>query len=322
MPDDRAEVCVFASSFFLTVSIEKTRDGGPGDELHFHPGGQGFWIARMLGRLGVETVLIAPTGGESGEVLRGLAPAWDVDLDPVRVADDSPAYIHDRRNGERSQIAVSALPVLDRHEIDDLYGRVLASAAGAGLCVVTGRTPGDPLALSFYERLGADLKAVGARVVGDLHGDEMKALLRGGPMHSLKVSDEELVADGEMEASAGEPERLAAMESLRRCGAERVIVSSAGGATLMLGPDGAHRATLPSLKAVDHRGSGDSMTAALAYAALHGLGAAETLRLACAAGAANVTRHGLGNADADLVRSLAERVGVEAVGRSAGHAEP
>ncbi len=34
------------------------------------------------------------------------------------------------------------------------------------------------------------------------------------------------------------------------------------------------------------------------------------LELACAAGAANVTRHGLGSADGDLIASLSERVAV------------
>jgi 1-phosphofructokinase len=50
------------------------------------------------------------------------------------------------------------------------------------------------------------------------------------------------------------------------------------------------------------------MTAGLAAAVRRGLGPEETLRLACAAGAANVTRHGLGSADADLIPGLTEKV--------------
>jgi fructose-1-phosphate kinase PfkB-like protein len=42
-----------------------------------------------------------------------------------------------------------------------------------------------------------------------------------------------------------------------------------------------------------------------------GLGPEESLRLASGAGAANVTRHGLGSASDDLIPRLAERVTVE-----------
>ena len=47
---------------------------------------------------------------------------------------------------------------------------------------------------------------------------------------------------------------------------------------------------------IDQSGAGDSMTAALAFARASGLAPEETLKLAVAAGAMNVTRHGLGPA--------------------------
>src|SRR5262245_36206573 len=123
---DVHDVCVFAPSFLLTMSIERTGDA-PTDELHFHPGGQGFWIARMLTRLGARPLLVAPVGGESGEVLRVLTRTWDVHLEAVTMAAESPSYVHDRRSGTRDKLAQSRLPKLDRHELDDLYGNVIAA---------------------------------------------------------------------------------------------------------------------------------------------------------------------------------------------------
>ena len=52
------------------------------------------------------------------------------------------------------------------------------------------------------------------------------------------------------------------------------------------------------------------MTAALAVATARRLDPAETLRLAAAAGAVNVTRHGLGSGRADAIAQLAEHVEV------------
>lgn len=52
------------------------------------------------------------------------------------------------------------------------------------------------------------------------------------------------------------------------------------------------------------------MTAGLAAALKRALGTEDMLRLASAAGAANVTRHGLGSADAELIPGLTEKVEV------------
>ena len=73
----------------------------------------------------------------------------------------------------------------------------------------------------------------------------------------------------------------------------------------------------PSLAIVEARGSGDSMTAALAAGLAVGLDAEAMLRLAVAAGAVNVTRHGLGGADGAVVREVAATVEVSELEGSA-----
>jgi 1-phosphofructokinase len=64
----------------------------------------------------------------------------------------------------------------------------------------------------------------------------------------------------------------------------------------------------PRLEVADHRGAGDSMTAALAVARGQGLEAEDALRLATAAGCLNVTRHGLATGHRDTIERLAEQV--------------
>jgi hypothetical protein len=61
---------------------------------------------------------------------------------------------------------------------------------------------------------------------------------------------------------------------------------------------------------VNHRGAGDSMTGAIAAGMAAGLSPEEILRLAVAAAALNVTRHGLGSGDSEAIGRLAARVDV------------
>ncbi|HZD05465.1 MAG TPA: PfkB family carbohydrate kinase, partial [Longimicrobiales bacterium] len=178
MPPDRPEVCVFAPALYTTVTIEA--GGDDFDEIHLHPGGQGFWVARMIRELGRRPLLCGPVGGETGRVIRGLVPEWGIDLSPVRIEANSPTYVHDRRGGERVEVARSPAPVLDRHEVDDLYGKVMQHSVGAGVCVLTGRASEEAFPVDLFRRLGADLGQAGVTLVADLHGEELEALLGGG----------------------------------------------------------------------------------------------------------------------------------------------
>src|SRR5262245_54606527 len=66
--------------FFLTVTIELEAEQ---PRVHLHPGGQGFWIARMIRVLGRDARLVSPVGGESGAVLTALMPDWEIELEAV-----------------------------------------------------------------------------------------------------------------------------------------------------------------------------------------------------------------------------------------------
>ena len=79
MPHDRHTVSVFAPLLTLTITIEAERDGLP--DVHIHPGGQGFWVSRMLRHLGERPLLCSPIGGEVGKKLEEIGK--DLGLPPV-----------------------------------------------------------------------------------------------------------------------------------------------------------------------------------------------------------------------------------------------
>lgn len=134
-PGTGTGVAVVAPSPVLDITVDA------GDEIHLHAGGQGFWVARMIARLGVPVTLCCALGGETGTVLRALVGQEQVRLHAVTAGTGNGAIVHDRRSdADRTVVAATAAQPLQRHEADDLFGAALAQGLSAADTVLTGRT--------------------------------------------------------------------------------------------------------------------------------------------------------------------------------------
>lgn len=304
MPDT---VVVLAPAPLLTVTVED-RAGEP--DVHVHAGGQGIWQARMLSTLGVRVVLVAALGGETGALLRHLVPAEDVELRAVAADARNGAYVHDRRDGDRTEIAQAPGDALGRHDLDELYETALTAGLEHGFALLSGPHDDRVVPTSLYRRLAADLTANGVTVAIDLSGERLDAVLPAGPA-LVKVGHTELVDDGR--ADGDDPGALvAAMRRLRDEGAGTVVVSRAGDPALALVGDDVVTVTVPPLEPAEPKGAGDSMTAGMVATLLRGGSAHDALRTGAACGALNVVRHGLGSGGADAIAAIAERVEIAA----------
>jgi 1-phosphofructokinase len=216
-------VAVLAHSPVVTVTVENS--GGDGPEIHFHAGGQGFWVARMAARLGASVVLCAAIGGESGRVLQALLDEDSIELRSVTARRSNGAYVHDRRNGERVEVAAVPSPPLSRHEQDELFSVAVTAGLECKVMLLTGSEPDDVMPTDVYRRLAGDLRRNGSRVLADLTGPALEGALEGG-VEVVKMSDEELVALDW--APTFEPKDLrAAAERLRQAGADNVLITRA-----------------------------------------------------------------------------------------------
>ncbi|MDT0530283.1 PfkB family carbohydrate kinase [Micromonospora sp. DSM 115977] len=298
------QVMVFAPAPLLTVTIEQQADAV---ELHLHPGGQGVWQTRMIAALGTPVTLCVALGGEVGDALRKLLVEEDVTVRVVDRQSGTGWYVHDRRDGSRAEIAEDPGAPMVRHDIDELYTVTLTEGLRAPVSVLSGPAAPDVVDPDIYRRLAADLTANGGTVVADLSGAYLAAVLEGG-VAVLKVSHEELMDDGLADDDSVEALSDAGRR-LQQRGAGSVLISRAGEPALALLDDGtALRVHAPPLELADHRGAGDSMTAGVAAVLARGGDMREAVRIGAAAGALNVTRHGLGTGRAEAVRELAARV--------------
>lgn len=298
-------VAVFSPSPLFTVTIEELASGPC--EVHFHAGGQGFWAARMARVLGADAVLCGPFGGESGPVIRRLIQAEGIEVRAVACAGANGGYVHDRRGGERRVLAQMPSPELTRHEVDDLYTAALATGIACGVAVLAGAVRDDMIDADVYRRLALDLEANGVRVVADLSGHALRAL--EGGVEVLKLSHTEAIGGG-LARDASEESLRAAAETLRSRGIPNVIVSRADAPAIALLDGRWLQIRAPRLQPADHRGAGDSMTAGIAAGLSRGLALEDALRLGAAAGAMNVTRHGLATGDVRDIDALLSKVEV------------
>lgn len=304
-------VAILAPTPQFTVTIEQP---GPQPEVHFHPGGQGFWVARMLNRLGLATVLCGPFGGESGHLLRMLIEAEGISVRPTVVPQANGGYVHDRRHGSRDELVAVAGAGLTRHEVDNLYDSMLVESLDAQVAVLTGAGDTGALPAEFCARLSLDLGRNGVAVVADLSGEELRKL--EGGVHFLKVSDEDLLRDGFLNTDSEDELYLL----LRRLGSQKaanVVISRAERPALALVEGKVLRVKPPTFQPLDKRGAGDSMTAGIAAGLAQGRSLPDALRVGAAAGALNVTRHGLGTGGREDVERMAAHVVLKEVTDSA-----
>ena len=300
-------IVIFAPHPMLTVTLEQ--ESPQREQVHFHPGGQGVWVARMAACMGAEPVLCGFLGGESGEVLGGLLARQIPQRQLVSTASASGCYVTDRRSGERQLLTCTLSDPPSRHELDELFSITCAEAITGGWLVITNPMPGEALPLEIYGELVADARANGCRTLVDLSSPRLDSALRGKP-DLVKLNDWELAEF--VRGPVSEPAQLrAAAQRLRDEGAGSVIVTRGERPALVLVGEQAWELTPPHLEHGFREGCGDAMMGALATTWARGESFERAVTIGAAAGAANYLRHGLGSASRDVVERLVDSIVLE-----------
>jgi len=252
-------------------------------------GGKALDSAVVLRALGAPLRAISFVAGRNGQTLADLLAERQIETDliwlpgetrfsNVIVETDFNRHSHITTPGYTVTLADCAL----------FKERLLKLAEGAGWAVLAGSLPGGAPA-AFYADLTALLNGRGVKVLVDCFGQPARhAAAAGGRLapEVLKMNQREFTLTfGDQ--PRGQPEWIAAVRAVMdRCGLRSFILTCGQEGLLAFTPEGIYHASAPQMQAVNAAGSGDAVSAAVAYRRWLGDGWEETLRWAAATGAA------------------------------------
>lgn len=291
-----------------TLSVERVIPDRklPVTSVRRDPGGGGINVARVVGRLGGESLALWSCGGSNGKVLSRLLDEEGVGHRPVPMEKETREnlIITDESNGAQYRLGIPG-PGLTESERSDWLGNVRQWPEPPAYVVFSGSVP-EKVSLDWYGEL---LRAVSseARVVVDTKRSALaKALDQGVYLVKPNVHELEEVIGRELE----DDEQIidASRDLIRRGGAEVVLVSLGRGGAIITTSNSAERLSAPAVKIRSKVGAGDSMVGGLVFALAQGRSLSDAARMAVAAGAAAVMTEGTDLCHREDVERLYDRV--------------
>lgn len=277
------------------------------EEVYWYAQGKVLNAGIAAHHLGGPSLTLAPLGGPPLEQIDreftelGVPRRWITTQTPTRVC----TTILDHSNHEMTELVENGKPLLPE-ELDAFRLAYADEAARADVAIVTGSLPiGTPA--SFYRTL---VEHTPCPVVLDFRGEGLLGVLDLNPL-VIKPNREELALTLNQPIN-DDRQLLNAMRLLNRRGAQWVVITQGAGPVWITSATKTYRLdSLPVAEVVNSIGSGDAMTAGIAWAIRAGREVVDAVRLGIAAAAQNVARLEIGRLDPIRAEQQANQVRVE-----------
>jgi 1-phosphofructokinase len=281
-------------------------------------GGKGINVSKVIASLGGRSIAMGLIGGASGGFIKEYLDCQGIENDFVSIQGETRTNLKivDGCRGTNTDINEPGPAVRDS-DLNLLLQKLLGRIDDDSIVVFSGSVPNN-VDKVIYARWIEAVKLKGAKTVLDADGELLKNGVKAGlylvkpNIHELgQFFDADIDEEGYDGKYAVQLVKKYARQFVEDYGIEMAVVS--------LGEKGAifvdqTRSLLAHGLKVDVKstaGAGDAMVAALAYSMDNGDGFEETVRLAMACSAANVTTSGTQAAERWQVDKLQERVSFE-----------
>ena len=277
------------------------------------PGGKATHVAMVLQTLGAKPTWLGFAGGTTGKVLVEGLREIGIRVEAVPTAGSTRMNLEIIDESGTVTEVLEPGPCVSRSElqsIEETFERLLAGHTENATVLLSGSLPpGVPR--DYYATMISQAHKRRNRVFLDTSGEPLKFALREHP-DFVKPNQEEAewLTGTSIQGSSSAGNAL-----------QQILHSGAAAGAISLGAKGlafrsardseAFFARVPEQPAQSCVGSGDATLAGFAFAAVHGLDAAESLRLAAACGAANCLADGPGRARAADIARLKQQIRIE-----------
>ncbi|MBT1001962.1 1-phosphofructokinase family hexose kinase [Paenarthrobacter sp. DKR-5] len=251
------------------------------------PGGGGVNVARVIQRLGGQTLALYTAGGPTGEAYRRLVEGEQLPsvVVPIRGSTRQDFTVDETSTGEQYRFVLEG-PELSEDEWQACLALVAASTPAGGYVVASGSLPpGVPE--DFYARVARLARDRGARCIVDASGPALAAALAEG-VFLVKPSLRELRAYCGEPLESEQSQLDAASALVARGSAEHVALTLGPGGAVLASASGVLRLPVPEVPVLSTVGAGDSFLGAFVLRLAQGRPVDAAFRAAVAAGSATV----------------------------------
>ena len=274
--------------------VEEVRTGEVNrvKECVYTPGGKGLNVSKPAAIYGAEVTATGFVGGHAGHYIEDALEPFGIKSAFYHMEAESRSCINiwDEKNQLQTEFLEPGFTVTEA-DFERFLEHFRGLAADADVVTISGSVP-KGLDGTAYQRMVKLVREAGKPVILDTSGKLLEQGIEAAPTMIKPNLDEIRMLTGK---DCTDPEEIIeAAKVLHGRGIRIVTVSLGGDGAVVVSDEGAYRARVPRIHAVNTVGCGDSMTAGFALGLSEGLSIKETLRKASAVSAAAAMREETG----------------------------